>query len=156
MSDSHQDPERPLVSQQHTETRSRWQMTHPSGSLAAPVQQVELASERTKLQAQTEYGKNGQASSTLVKHEDLRIVLICLKAGHRIEKHRASGPISIQPIDGRIRLELPNRMVEVTVGHLLVLEPGVVHDVEAVGDTSFLLTVGRTTYPISKSDDAGR
>ena len=36
--------------------------------------------------------------------------------------------------------------VELATGQLLALEPGIPHDVEAIEDSAFLLTIGRTTY----------
>jgi quercetin dioxygenase-like cupin family protein len=73
-----------------------------------------------------------------------------------MEKHRASGPISIQPLEGRIRLVSSDRTAVLTVGDLLVLEPHLVHDVEAIEDTVFLLTMGRTMYPVNNPDHVDR
>lgn len=155
-------PKDDLTSEEHSlpergsETRSRWQMTHASDTLAAPILQFNIDIEREKLLAQPAYEKSGQASTTLVKEADFRIVLIRLRAARRMEKHRASGPISIQPIEGRIRLVLSDRTAVLTVGNLLVLEPHLVHDVEAIEDTVFLLTMGRTMYPVNNPDHVDR
>jgi quercetin dioxygenase-like cupin family protein len=136
--------------------RSEWQMTHTSDTLAAPVLQFDLDVERKKLLAQPAYEKSGQASTTLVKEADFRVVLICLRTTGRMEKHKSSGPVSIQPIDGRLRLVLPDRTSVLTFGDLLVLESGIVHDVEAIEDTTFLLTIGRTMYPVNTPDHDDR
>jgi quercetin dioxygenase-like cupin family protein len=131
---------------------SDWQKTHSTDALAAPILHFNLDDERQKLLTQEEYQRGGQASTTLVKEVDLRIVLICLRASGRMEAHKASGPISVQPLQGSLRLALPDRTAELAVGDLLVLEPGMVHDVEAIEDSSFLLTIGRTAYPVQRSD----
>lgn len=143
-------PEHPLPERESDGEPSRWQMTHGRDTLAAPSLHFDLDSERKKLLAQPAYAKSGQASTILVKEPDLRIVLIHLRAAGRMEKHKASGPISVQPLEGRVRLVLPDRTAVLGVGDLLVLEPGVPHDVEAIEDSAFLLTIGRTTYPVQK------
>ena len=55
-----------------------------------------------------------------------------------------------------MRLVLPDRTAVLTVGGLLVLEPDLVHDVEAIEDTVFLLTLGRTMYPVNNRDHVER
>lgn len=119
------------------------QRTH---TLAAPVLQFNLQAETEQLQRQDAYRKGDPSGRTLVKEPDLRIVLMALKAGARLEEHSASGPISVQALSGRLRLRLGESSVDLTEGELLMLEPGIPHDVEAIEDAAFLLTIGRTTY----------
>jgi quercetin dioxygenase-like cupin family protein len=59
-----------------------------------------------------------------------------------MSQHHADGPISVQGIQGRIRLHLPeNQTVELGPGDILALETGLKHDVEALEDSAFLLTI---------------
>ena len=56
--------------------------------------------------------------------------------------HRAEGPISIQAIQGKIRVHLPeDSFEELEPGDLLALERCLEHDVEAVEESAFLLTI---------------
>jgi quercetin dioxygenase-like cupin family protein len=56
--------------------------------------------------------------------------------------HRAEGPISIHAVLGKIRIHLPDdRMEELTPGDLLALEHDLEHDVEALEECAFLLTI---------------
>jgi quercetin dioxygenase-like cupin family protein len=43
-------------------------------------------------------------------------------------------------------VRLPTASIELTAGQLLAVESGIRHDVEAIEDSAFLLTIGRTTY----------
>lgn len=115
-------------------------------SLAGPVLRFDLDSELGDLRRQPAYANLGPSGRTLVKEPDLRIVLIALKAGGQMEEHHASGPISVQVLEGGVRMHLPDGNVELRAGQLLSLQPGIRHDVEAIEDTGFLLTIGRTTY----------
>ena len=47
----------------------------------------------------------------------------------------------MQTLAGHIRLKLPDRMVELPTGQMLVLDQCVPHDVEAEEDSAFLLTL---------------
>jgi quercetin dioxygenase-like cupin family protein len=89
--------------------------------------------------------RGGRNAKTLVKHQDLRLVLTVLRAGGRIQEHKASGRISIQTLQGHLSLHilqaLPGDMIDLPAGHLLVLDQAAPHDVEAVDDSAFLLTV---------------
>jgi quercetin dioxygenase-like cupin family protein len=114
--------------------------------LAASVLRFDLRTELDQLRRQPSYQSGKPTGKTLVKEPDLRIVLMALKAGARLEEHRASGPISVQEIEGSLRLRLPDTSVDLAAGQILVLEPGIRHDAEAVSDAVFLLTIGRTTY----------
>ena len=101
------------------------------------------------LNAQTEQLKcepawqNGRNAKTMVKYPDFRIVLMLMKAKTRIEEHHADGRISVQTVAGHIRMHVAGRDFDLPVGHLLALDHEVRHDVEALEDSAFLLTIAR-------------
>jgi quercetin dioxygenase-like cupin family protein len=88
------------------------------------------------------YRREGHTARTLVREEDMRIVLVVMSAGARIKEHRANETVSIQALRGQVRLRLPDRTADLPAGRLLVLERGLPHDVEAVSESAFLLTLG--------------
>src|SRR4030095_2602886 len=77
----------------------------------------------------------------LAKYPDFRIVLILMKSGTRMRQHKAEGRISIQQLKGQVCIHLADRKVIVSAGHLLVLDCGVLHDVEALEESALLLTI---------------
>ena len=83
----------------------------------------------------------GPSSKTLVKHDDLRIVLLAMKKKMCVHEHKTAARISVQTLTGHIRLKLPDRTVELPAGQLLVLDQCVSHEVEAEEDSAFLLTL---------------
>ena len=84
----------------------------------------------------------GRSSETIVKYPEFRIVLVRMKKGSYMSHHRAEGPISVHSVLGRIRVHLPDdRMEELGPGDLLALERGLEHDVEALEECAFLLTI---------------
>lgn len=101
----------------------------------------ELATIDRELREEDAYEREGHTARTLVREPDLRIVLLVLEAGARVPEHRAQATASIHVVSGQVRLRLPDRLVDLTAGQLLVLEEGLTHDVEAVVESAVLLTL---------------
>ena len=66
---------------------------------------------------------------------------MALKAHGRMPTHQASGRISIHTIRGRIQVHADGRTFILPVGGLLTLDRDVRHDVEALEDSAFVLTI---------------
>ena len=120
--------------------------------MTAPHLEVDVARELTQLSAEPD-GTGGRRARTLVKLDDLRVVLMTLKAGARIPGHHAKGGISIQVVSGHILVRAQGCTYDLLVGGLLAIAKDVVHDVEATDDSAFLLTIAlpggaRTTPPL--------
>jgi quercetin dioxygenase-like cupin family protein len=78
---------------------------------------------------------------TLVKHPNLHIVLILMKAKTQMSEHHVDAHISIHVLQGRIVITLPDQKTEVGEGELLALDYGIPHDVEAIEESAFLITI---------------
>jgi quercetin dioxygenase-like cupin family protein len=110
-----------------------------------PVDQgaaFDLVATDRELRSERQYEHSGHAARTLVLAPDLRVVLVVMRAQSRIAEHHADATASIQALSGRFRVKLPSHTVELQSGRLLVLGPGLHHDVEAAEDGAFLLTLG--------------
>ena len=110
--------------------------------LAEPLLHIDLEREMQQLRQEDSWQREtGHSSKTLAKYPDFRIVLIMMKGGTRMRQHRAEGRISLQELKGQVRIHLADRTVDVSAGHLLVLDCGVLHDVEALEESAMLLTI---------------
>ena len=111
--------------------------------LANEVIRRNIGSELQKLKKAPSWQReSGRSSETLVKYEEFRVVLVRMKSGSYMSHHRAEGPISIQAIQGKIRIHLPeDRIEDLEPGDLLTLDRCLEHDVEAVEESAFLLTI---------------
>lgn len=83
----------------------------------------------------------GIHSRMLFKKPGLRTVLILMEKGARMKEHHADGAISIQPVKGRICVNAEAQIRELETGHLLTLNASIKHDIEALDDSAFLLTI---------------
>jgi len=118
--------------------------------LAEPVLQIDFERELQQLRREDSWQREtGRSSKTLAKYPDFRIVMILMKSGTRMRQHRAEGRVSIQQLKGQSRIHLPDRQLTLSSGHLLVLDCGVLHDVEALEESAFLLTI---SWQSQKSD----
>lgn len=122
--------------------RREWSSTPASAPSGAgrPVPRIRprTGNRPTDLRPQS---SDGQNAKTLVKYDDLRIVLMVLKAQARVTDHKADGRISIQTLRGHIRMRARGRTFDPPAGSLLSLDRGLTHDVEALEDSALLLTV---------------
>jgi len=110
--------------------------------LAEPLLQFDLREELELLRREDSWQREtGRSSKTLAKYPDFRIILVLMKAKTQMNEHRAEGRISIHHLLGKICIHLPDQKVNLTVGQLLVLDCGMVHNVEALEESAFLLTV---------------
>jgi quercetin dioxygenase-like cupin family protein len=111
-------------------------------TLGIPILQCNLLEEIQKLHKKDAWQQGtGPSSKTLVKHSDLRIVLLAMRKKMCMSEHRTAARISVQTLAGHIRLRLPDRTVDLLTGQLLVLDQCVLHAVEAEEDSAFLLTL---------------
>lgn len=102
----------------------------------------DLVAVTSELRTEGAYLREGHTARTLVREDTLRIVLVVMKAGARMAEHRVDETATVHTLRGHVRLQLPTGTADLPDGQLLVLAPGQQHDVEAVVDSAFLLTLG--------------
>ena len=109
--------------------------------LAGDMLVHDLAEESTRAADGDTLARNGRNARTLIKAGPLRVTLVALAAGGEIAEHHADGPITVQPLHGRIRFTAGGVVHELAAGQLLSLAPGIRHAVAATEPATFLLTV---------------
>lgn len=85
--------------------------------------------------------QSGHNARTLFKKHDFRIVLITMEAAARMKEHHADGTISIQVLKGQVRVTIQGKPHDLQVGNLFTLAGSIRHDVEAIAESAFLLTI---------------
>ena len=84
---------------------------------------------------------SGIHARTLYKKQDFRVVLICMEAGAQMKEHHVDGTSSVQILKGQIRYSTQGQVYELRAGSLLTLGASIKHEVEAMEETGFLLTI---------------
>ncbi|MBV9329593.1 MAG: AraC family ligand binding domain-containing protein [Chloroflexi bacterium] len=114
----------------------------PARRLAATSLDFDLETELSSLKQEPSWLRGDRNGRTLVEEPAFRVTLTALKAGTRLREHRTNGWVSVQTLHGHLRIHVSQRELDLPAGHVLVLEPGVPHDVEALDtESAFLLTV---------------
>lgn len=114
----------------------------PADRLACPVIKVEIRRQLAAIRAGHAYQGADHAAETVVKEPGLRVVLIALKDGGRLREHRAHSSLTVQALEGLVHFTAADRTVDLTPGRLLAVGAGVPHQLEAVGESAVLLTMG--------------
>jgi quercetin dioxygenase-like cupin family protein len=110
--------------------------------LASPLMRFNLPEELRQLRSQQSWQRGtGRSSKTLAKYPDFHIVLVVMKANTRMNKHHVDARISIQALEGRLRVRLPDQMVELPAGELIALDYAIPHGVEALEESAFLISI---------------
>jgi quercetin dioxygenase-like cupin family protein len=117
---------------------------HPMKGMALTF---DLAAEVEELKREPTWQQSGHNAKTLVKHSDVRVVLIALRKGARMQEHKTDQCVTLHALTGRLRLHLPEQTMDLPMGALMALDHTVVHDVEALEESVFLLTLGWSKQP---------
>ena len=116
-----------------------------SNQILSKAEAKKLPKELDQLRKEHAWVDGGHSAKTLVKHPDMRVVLIALKRGASMGEHKTIGRVSVQTLEGRVQLKLPGEVVDLPKGGLLALEPSIPHDVEALEESVLLLTIAWPT-----------
>lgn len=84
---------------------------------------------------------SGHYAKMLFKKHDFRVVLMNMDRGSHMKEHHADGTISVQVLKGKIRVNIGGHSHELAAGSLFTLAASIRHDVEALDDSAFLLTI---------------
>ncbi len=114
---------------------------HPDNRFEAAQHEIDLEQVAAKLLAEPLPQKRNHRQETLYKHGPVTVALFLFEAGGELPQHEAGGVVTVQVLAGRLRMTVEGEVHEMTAGQMLVMAPGVRHDVQAVEATRMLLTV---------------
>lgn len=80
-------------------------------------------------------------TTALFKDPHLEVMRMVLPAGKKIAPHHVSGPITIHCLEGEVDVGVENERRILSSGDLLYLAGNVEHDLLAITNTSFLVSV---------------
>ena len=122
------------------ETRSR-PRPRPEVRITRDVIPFDLVGQARTLRDEKPWADHGHDAMTLFRRDHSRAVLIVLKAGMKIPQHETPASVTLQPVEGRVRVHLRGEIIELGPHTLLSLESHVRYDIEARSqDVTLLLT----------------
>lgn len=105
------------------------------------MDQMDIAEELSKIRARG----SEVSSTTLLKTNTLRIVLMALKAGARLHKHHTDGRLVVQVLEGEIEFEAEGEPRHLQAGALISVGAMAQHEVTAATNAVLLLTIAWST-----------
>lgn len=122
----------------------------PSSMMWIPGQSTEFSlDEELEALRNSPQWLSGIARKQLIKYPDFQVTLRRMKPSTRIPEHFNEGRICVQTVFGHIQMHAAGRTFDLLPGQCLVLDRAVVHDVEAIDESAFLLTVARSEASVS-------
>jgi len=88
--------------------------------------------------------RGGHRQMTIYHKVPVTLVLFHFEAGARLTDHQADAQVTILALTGLLEVSTPGQTHRLPEGSLLVLDPGVRHDVFAPEASQMLLTVARS------------
>lgn len=122
---------------------------HPTVRFAAPQHQYDLEEVASKLKQEINAGEAGHRQETLYKRGGVTVSLFVFEHLSHLPPHRAKGVVTIHVLKGHLQIIAEDQTHDLHSSNLLVLAPGVQHDVVARQETWMLLTVNLDGNPNS-------
>ena len=119
----------------------------PHRALDLPLMSFAAEQEIAKLKASDQWRRESRAALTLVKTHAVTIVLVALHAGAILKEHHAEGPITVAVLEGAIRFKAGGEERVLRRDGLLALGDAIQHEVEALEESAFVLTVNQAAKP---------
>jgi quercetin dioxygenase-like cupin family protein len=104
------------------------------------LRQFDLASEIVESERQKPW-PSGIHARTLFKRPDLRVVLISMESASCMKEHHVDGSTSVQVLKGHVRYSALGQACDLYAGGLIAVGASIVHEVESLEESVFLLTI---------------
>jgi quercetin dioxygenase-like cupin family protein len=109
---------------------------------------IDLPQNLKDLKAGKAWTEVDSAAKVLFQGSGMRVVLVALHGGKVIAAQQAPCAMSVLVLEGRLRFETEGGSTSHQRGQLLTVEPGIRHEIEALADAAFLVTLAQDRpYP---------
>lgn len=114
---------------------------HPTERFQAPQHHIDLKAVEAKLRAEPLPASRNHRQETLYRHGAATVALFLFERGAQMPQHVAEGVVTVHVLEGCLKMVVEGKSQTIAAGQLLVMAPGVRHDVFAQEPTRMLLTV---------------
>jgi len=114
---------------------------HPEERFQPEVHEIDLSAVAEQIDAEPLGEARKHRQRTLYKHDAVTVALFNFEAGSGLPPHVADGVVTVHVLAGRLRMMAQDEAHDLPAGKVLVMAPGVRHDVHAIEASRMLLTV---------------
>ena len=112
-------------------------------NVSGPAVRFSIGDELKRLREEPEWISGTRNSVTVVKTANLSVVLTAVKKDATLCGHEVDGPITLQVLSGEIEFGVAGEPRTLHAGTVIALDTAVPHDIKALEDSEFLLTIVR-------------
>ncbi len=105
----------------------------------APAHHIELDAVADQLVSQLP-GKRRETKN-LARESGVSVLMMAMEAGDAVREHSADGMVTVQALRGCTVLSVGEESFQLLPGHLIMLQPGIRHDIRAEEQSVVLLTI---------------
>jgi quercetin dioxygenase-like cupin family protein len=113
----------------------------PETRFAGVARAFDLGAALAALRAEAHESQDGHRQITLFHRPPVAHVLFAFDPGGALKEHAANGLVAIHVLEGRMKVRADGMEHDLPAGQVLILNPGVLHDVRAAEGGAMLLTV---------------
>lgn len=95
-----------------------------------------------QLMGEDAFAESGRNALSLVRGDEMTVVLTVMKEGAVLHEHRAPGPATVVVLIGRIRVMSGDEATPLDAGSAVSFTANLLHAVKAVEDSAFLIVIG--------------
>lgn len=114
---------------------------HPSVRFAGTQTVLDLPDSIESLLSEGPAGQHGHRQKALFHHGSTTLALFSFEQGSTLPDHVVDGVVIIQVLTGKLGVKISGQEHTLMPSQVLVLAPGVPHDVNAYEESHMLLTV---------------
>jgi quercetin dioxygenase-like cupin family protein len=114
---------------------------HPRERFSEKIRKLTLADEFDNLLNEAHEPVDDHRQVTLVHRHGLSLILFYFDKGGFMPDHQVDGEVSIHVLEGELEIDAGDSTTKLGDDEILILAPGVEHDVEALTATKMLLTI---------------
>lgn len=107
----------------------------------APVVPIDVPDFLRQIKNEPAWENSDRNAMAIYKTDAMHIVLIALHKDAVLKEHSTNGVISVQVLDGEINFTTEGKTHNLTKGKMITLHRNITHEVSAVEESVFLLTV---------------
>ncbi len=96
-----------------------------------------------RLEDSVQYSNGSVVSKTIIEGSSGSVTLFAFDAGQKLSEHSAPFDAMVQVLDGKVRLTIGGKPVDVSAGETVIMPANIPHSVDAVQKFKMLLTMLR-------------
>lgn len=123
--------------------RNEATVNRPDGDrvIDAPYVFIDIPAFIDQIKREKAWEKNDRNGITVFKSSELTLVITALQAAAVLDHNNVEAHMTIQVIEGNVRVTTTDGDVEMSNGNMIAFHPGIRHTINAVTDVILLITI---------------